>query len=121
MVVDQIKTRLVEDSTGVSLSNGKTNGIGKTLTERSSGHLNAGGIVGLGVARSDAVDLLPTVSLSLRAPDERKTYSEILEVVQRHLVSEQVDKSILEHAAMAVPCCLSVFISKLLTFPLHVR
>jgi hypothetical protein len=42
----------------VGLSNSQTNGVGETLTEGTSGHLNTRGVVSLGVAGSDAVDLL---------------------------------------------------------------
>ena len=58
MVVDQLVAGLVEDGGGVLLSNGETDGVGETLTERASGNLNTGGVVGLGVAGGDAVDLL---------------------------------------------------------------
>lgn len=60
VVVDQIEARLVEDSTGVRLSHGETDGIGETLAKRTSGHLNTRGIVSLGMTRCDAVDLLIT-------------------------------------------------------------
>lgn len=55
VVVDKVETRLVEDSAGVGLSDSKTDGVGETLTERTSGNLNTGGIVSLGVTGSDAV------------------------------------------------------------------
>lgn len=58
VVVDQLVAGLVEDGGGVPLSNGKTDGIGETLTERASGDLDTGGVVGLRVTWSDGVDLL---------------------------------------------------------------
>lgn len=58
VVVDQVVSGLVEDGTGVSLGNGKTDGVGETLAERTSGNLNTGGVVGLGVTRKNAVNLL---------------------------------------------------------------
>ena len=58
VVVDKVIAGLVEDGSGVSLGNGKTNGVGDTLAERASGDLNTGGIVGLGVTGGDAVDTL---------------------------------------------------------------
>ena len=58
VVVDQLKAGLVEDGSSVPLSNGETNGIGETLAQRTSCDFNARGVVRLGVARSDAVDLL---------------------------------------------------------------
>jgi hypothetical protein len=68
VVVDELKARLVEDSRSVRLCNGKTDGIGETLTERTSGDLDSGGVVCLGVAGSDAIDLLHAKSVAdLRA------------------------------------------------------
>jgi hypothetical protein len=58
MVVDQLVAGLVKDSSGVLLGNGKTDGVGETLTKRASGNLDTGGVVGLRMARSNAVDLL---------------------------------------------------------------
>jgi len=40
----------------MGLGNGKTDGVGDTLAERAGCHLNAGGVMGLGVAGGDAVD-----------------------------------------------------------------
>lgn len=58
VVVEELIAGLVEDASGVRLGNGQTDGVGETLTERSSGDLNTGGIVGLGVTGGDAVELL---------------------------------------------------------------
>ena len=58
VVVDQVEARLVVDSSGVGLGNGKTNSVADTLTQRTSGDLDTGGVVGLGVAGSDAVNVL---------------------------------------------------------------
>lgn len=58
VVVDQIVAGFVEDSCSVRLGDSETDGIGKTLAERASGDFNARSIVGLGVSRSDAVNLL---------------------------------------------------------------
>jgi hypothetical protein len=58
VVVDQLVAGLVEDGGGVLLGDSETDGIGETLTERASGDLDTGGVVGLGVTGSDAVDLL---------------------------------------------------------------
>lgn len=62
VVVDKVVTRLVENSSSVGLRDGKTNCIGETLSKRTGGDLNARGVVGLRVARSDAVNLLSKVS-----------------------------------------------------------
>ena len=55
VVVRQVVARLVELCRSVSLSNGKTNGVAKSLAQRTRGDFNAGRIVGLGVAWGDAV------------------------------------------------------------------
>lgn len=58
VVVEEGVAGLVEDGSGVTLSNGKTNGVGETLTQRTSGDLDTGGVVSLGVTGGDAVELL---------------------------------------------------------------
>lgn len=60
VVIDQVKAGLVEGGSGVSLGNGKTDGVGETLAKRSSGNLDTWGVVALWVTRGDAVDLLET-------------------------------------------------------------
>jgi hypothetical protein len=42
----------------VSLGNGQTDGVGETLAKRTSGDLDTGGVVSLGVTGGDAVELL---------------------------------------------------------------
>ena len=64
VVVDKLEARFVEDSRSVRLSNGKTDSIGETLTERASSDLNSGGIMCLGVAGGDAIDLLRAKSVA---------------------------------------------------------
>jgi hypothetical protein len=64
VVVDNLEARLVEDSRSVRLSNSKTDGISETLTERARGDLDSGGVMCLGVAGSDAVDLLRAQSVA---------------------------------------------------------
>ena len=58
VVVDKIETWLVEDGSSVGLSNSHTDGVGETLTKRTSGDLNTGGVVSFGVTGSLAVELL---------------------------------------------------------------
>ena len=58
VVVDEVKSRLVENGCGMRLRNSKTDGIGETLTKRASCDFDARGVVSFGVAGSDAVDLL---------------------------------------------------------------
>ena len=58
VVVEELIAGLVEDTGGVSLSDGQTNGVGETLTKGASGDLNTRGVVSLGVTGGDAVQLL---------------------------------------------------------------
>jgi hypothetical protein len=62
VVVNKLESGLVELGSSVLLGNGKTNGVSKTLAERTSGDLNAGGIVGFRVTGGDAVDVLKCVN-----------------------------------------------------------
>lgn len=66
VVVEQLKAGLVEDTTRVGLGNGQTDSVGETLTQRTSGDLNTGGVVSLGVTRGDAVELLRRGYVSMR-------------------------------------------------------
>jgi len=61
VVVDELKTWLVEGGGGVSLGDGKTNSVGETLTKRTSGNLNTWGVVALRVTWCDAVKLLQMI------------------------------------------------------------
>lgn len=56
VVVDKLKTVLVEGGGSVSLSHGQTNSVGNTLAKRTSGDLNSGSVVSLGVTGSSAVN-----------------------------------------------------------------
>lgn len=58
VVVREGEAGLVEDGGGVGLGHGQTDGIADTLTQRAGGDLDTGGIVRLGVTRSDAVNSL---------------------------------------------------------------
>lgn len=58
VVVEQVEAGLVEDGSGVTLGNSQTNGVGETLTQGTSGDLNTGSVVSLGVTGGDAVELL---------------------------------------------------------------
>lgn len=103
-VVEQLVAGLVEDTTGVGLGNGQTNSVGETLAKRTSGDLNTGGVVGLGVTGGDAVELLQKISTRdfLGVDNVGQTYTEVLQVVHGEGVAEKVQQSILEHAAVAV-------------------
>lgn len=85
VVVDKLVAGLVEGGSSLALSHGETDGVGETLAERTSGDLNAGGVVGLGVTGGLAVDL-----------------TEGLEVVHGEVIAEQVEQGVLQNAAMAV-------------------
>lgn len=61
VVVNKLESGLVELRSSVLLGNSKTNGVSETLSERASGDLNAGGIVGFRVTGGDAVDVLESV------------------------------------------------------------
>jgi hypothetical protein len=85
VVVDKLEAVLVESSSSVSLGNGQTNSVGDTLTEGTSGNLDSGSVVSLGVTRSTAVN-----------------GSESLQVIHAEVVTEQMEESILKHAAVSV-------------------
>jgi hypothetical protein len=53
VVVEQLVAGLVENGRGVPLSNRKTDGVGETLTKRTSGDLNTGCVMGLRVTGGD--------------------------------------------------------------------
>jgi hypothetical protein len=55
VVVDQLKSGLVVDSGTMLRGNGKTHGVGKALSKRSTGNFDTVGIVSLGVAGGFAV------------------------------------------------------------------
>jgi hypothetical protein len=105
VVVNKLVTRLVECGRGVSLSNGKTDSVGDTLAKRTSGDLNAGGIVSLGMAGCDAVNVLvgsPSQHLPLDTSIDPAAYTEGLEIVKGEVIAIEVKESILEHASVAV-------------------
>jgi len=58
VVVEELEAGLVVHTTRVGLGHGETDGIGETLAKRTSGDLNTGGVVSLGVTGGDAVKLL---------------------------------------------------------------
>lgn len=64
VVVEQVEARLVEDSTRVGLGHSQTDSVSETLTKRSSGDLNSGGVVSLGVTGSNAANLLQDMDIS---------------------------------------------------------
>lgn len=64
VVVEEVIAGLVEGGSSLSLGNGQTDGVGETLTERTGGDLNTGGVVSLGVTGGDAVELLVFVRIS---------------------------------------------------------
>lgn len=62
VVVDQVKSWLVEDGSSVCLSHGKTNSIGETLAKRTSSDLNTRSVMSLRMTGGDAVKLLQSLS-----------------------------------------------------------
>lgn len=64
VVVDQFEARLVEHGTSVCLSDGETNSIGESLSERSCCDFDAFGIMGFGMARRNAVNVLEATMIS---------------------------------------------------------
>ena len=58
MVIDKLEAWLVEDSGGVSLRHGKTDGIGKSLTKRSSGDFDTPNLMCFWMPGCNAVDVL---------------------------------------------------------------
>ena len=71
VVVDEIEAVLVEGRAHVGLGDGKTDGVGESLTERASGDLNTVGVAGFGVTGRQGANL-----------------AELLEVVHGELVAE---------------------------------
>src|ERR1700733_10796413 len=60
MIVDQLKTRFVEQRSGMCLSNGHTNSIGDTLAQGPCSNFDAWSFMGFWVTWGDAVDMLRT-------------------------------------------------------------
>ena len=58
VIVDELESWFVENSTSVCLGNGKTDGIRKALSKWTGRDLNAISIVRLGMTGCDAVDML---------------------------------------------------------------
>lgn len=93
MIVDQLKTWLIEFCSCMGLSDCQADSVGETLAKRTSGDLDTGGILGLGMTRSDAVDSLqkgPLAATECIDMCVHETYSESLEVVQRYPIAEQM-------------------------------
>jgi len=62
VVCGDIEAGLVENGTGVSLSDGETNSVGETLSEGASSHFDTRSIVSLGVTGCDGVERLRWIS-----------------------------------------------------------
>ena len=56
VIVDQVKTWLVESCSRLGLSNSEANGIRKPLSERTSSHFDTWGILSFWMARGNAID-----------------------------------------------------------------
>jgi hypothetical protein len=83
VVVDEIHTGLIETGSQVFLSKGKTNTVGNSLAEGAGGNLNTLGKEILGVTGG------------LGSP-----LTELLEVLNAHVIAEQVEERVLEHGAV---------------------
>lgn len=95
MVIDQLKAWLVELGGCVRLCNCKTDGVCKTLTEGTSSNFDTRCILSFGVTRGDAVYCLyrwieSTATEENISIEREKTYSESFQIVQRHLVAEEM-------------------------------
>lgn len=86
----------------MDLGDGQANSVGETLAERAGGDFNAGRVVSFGVTGADAVNRLSFVSGLWGPMTALCTYSESLQVVQCDSIPKQVEKSILQHAPVAV-------------------
>jgi len=121
VVVEQVVTGLVKAGRNVSLGHGETDSIGETLTQRTSGDFNTGGVVlqivqqkistalsqettyRLGVTRSLGSELLyPWSARGIRKDFHYCTYAEGPQVINGEVVAKQVQESILQHASVAV-------------------
>ena len=61
VVVEELIVGLVEDSSGVSLSDSKANCVGEALTKRTSCDFDSFGVMTFRMTRSDTVDLLQRI------------------------------------------------------------
>lgn len=58
VVIDELKSWLIELGSGMGLCDCKTDGIGKTLAEGASSNFDTGCILSFGVTRCDAINCL---------------------------------------------------------------
>ena len=87
------------------LRNSETNSVCKALTQGARCDLDTGSVMCFWMAWGDAIDVLKVHGQLglLIVWQSLETYSEMLQVIHRDFVPKQVEKSILEHAAVAVP------------------
>lgn len=116
VVVNEVKSWLVELGRLVHLRNGKTNCVREALTKRAGGDLNSLGLVGLRVAWGDAVDALSLVNTGLGKPKSYGTYSEGLEVIEGDSIPGKMKKGILKRTCVAVTGMRLDLVSTLLAF-----
>ena len=95
MVIDQFEAWLVELGSCVGLCDRKTNGVCKTLTEGASSNFDTRCILSFGVTRGDTIYCLccrvgSAATARTIGTKLEKTYSEGLQIVQRHLVAEEM-------------------------------
>lgn len=95
MIVDEVKSWLVEGRSSLCLGDGEADSIGEPLTQRARGDFNACGIERFRMARGDAVDLLKGQIRILCLASLTGTYSERLQIVYRHIIAEKMEQRIL--------------------------
>jgi len=81
IIVDDIKSWLVEDCCSMRLRDGKTNSVAEALAEGACCHFNALSLVILRMTRCDAVDLLRNGVSKPCQSIHVITYSEVLQVI----------------------------------------
>lgn len=69
IIVEEIKARLVEGSSSISLGNCEAHGVRETLSKRTSSNLYAISIVSFGVTWCNAIHLLHMRSAVSAAPE----------------------------------------------------
>jgi hypothetical protein len=58
VIVDYLEPRFIESCCGIGLSNGETDGVGKSLAKRASGDLDSRGVMGFRMSWRNAIQRL---------------------------------------------------------------
>ena len=105
VVVEEVESRFVEYGRGMSLGDGQSDRIRETLSEWPCGDLDPWSVVGLGVTRGDAVDLLLSSGLLAVEPIRGvgcSAYAESFQVIQRQFVAIQMQQGVLQQASVSI-------------------